>query len=282
MRRFLVSFVLTLAKAASLAGEPSGASFPIPQVVSEATNTPPATTEPVGRPVGFVWIKPGTFLMGSSNTEAERGKNENPLTQVTLTRGFWMGRHEVNQAEFQLVMGGDRSQFKGETLPMESVSWFNATNYCRKLSLRERAAGHLPPGYAFRLPTEAEWEYAARAGTSTVYLWGNEVGFGLANCTGCGSNFDGDRTSPVGTFAANKFGLHDVHGNVWEWVQDCWQEGYAGAPSDGSARLTGNCSSRILRGGSWLNNPSYLRIAYRNWLSSNLRDVNTGFRVARD
>ena len=227
----------------------------------------------------MVSIAGGSFSMGCGSPDTACLDAEKPVHTVTV-KSFRLSKHEVTFDQydaFAIATGRAKPDDKGwgrGDRPVINVNWEDANAFVTWLAKQT--------GEPYRLPTEAEWEYAARAGTSTIYLWGNEVGFGLANCTGCGSNFDGDRTSPVGTFAANKFGLHDVHGNVWEWVQDCWQEGYAGAPSDGSARLTGNCSSRILRGGSWLNNPSYLRIAYRNWLSSNLRDVNTGFRVARD
>jgi serine/threonine-protein kinase PpkA len=227
----------------------------------------------------MVSIAGGSFSMGCGVPDTACLDAEKPVHTVKV-KSFKLSKHEVTFDQydaFAAATGRAKPDDKGwgrGNRPVINVNWDDAHAFVTWLAKET--------GDPYRLPTEAEWEYAARAGTSTVYLWGNEVGFGLANCTGCGSNFDGDRTSPVGTFAANKFGLHDVHGNVWEWVQDCWQEGYAGAPTDGSARLTGNCSSRILRGGSWLNNPSYLRIAYRNWLSSNLRDVNTGFRVARD
>ncbi len=233
---------------------------------------------PRARPA-MVSIAGGSFSMGCGAPDNACLDAEKPVHTVNV-KNFKLSRHEITFDQYDAFASAtrrtrpdDKGWGRGDR-PVINVSWEDANAFVTWLA-RET-------GEPYRLPTEAEWEYAARAGTSTVYLWGNEIGFGLANCTGCGSNFDGDRTSPVGTFAANRFGLHDMHGNVWEWVQDCWQEGYASAPSDGSARLTGNCSSRILRGGSWLNNPSYLRVAYRNWLSSNLRDVNTGFRVARD
>ncbi len=227
----------------------------------------------------MVSIAGGKFSMGCGAPDGACLDAEKPVHTVTV-KSFKLSKHEVTFDQYDAFAAAtgrakpDDGGWGRGSRPVINVNWEDANAFVTWLAKQTREP--------FRLPTEAEWEYAARAGTSTVYLWGNEIGFGLANCTGCGSNFDGDRTSPVGTFAASKFGLHDMHGNVWEWVQDCWQDGYAGAPTDGSARMTGNCSSRILRGGSWLNNPSYLRVAYRNWLSSSLRDVNTGFRVARD
>ena len=226
----------------------------------------------------MVSIPAGSFSMGCGAPDTACLAAEQPVHTVKVN-GFRLSKFEITFDQydaFATATGRARPDDKGwgrGNRPVMNVNWDDASAFVGWLAAQT--------GEPYRLPTEAEWEYAARAGSSTVYLWGNEIGFGLANCTGCGSNFDGDRTSPVGTFAANGFGLHDMHGNVWEWVQDCWQEGYAGAPSDGAARLGGNCSSRVLRGGSWLNNPSYLRVAYRNWLSANLRDVNTGFRVAR-
>ena len=137
---------------------------------------------------------------------------------------------------------------------MINVSWEDAEAYVAWLS-RET-------GEAYRLPSESEWEYAARAGTTTRYTWGQDIGRNRANCGDCGSRWDGDRTAPVGSFAANGWGLHDMHGNVWEWVADCWHENYARAPRDGSAWTSGgNCGRRVLRGGSWFLSPAFLRSA---------------------
>ena len=117
--------------------------------------------------------------------------------------------------------------------------------------------------------SESEWEYVARGGTQTKYWWGDEIGRGRANCDGCGSRWDDEKTAPVGSFRANGFGLHDVHGNVWEWVEDCWHGDYEGAPTDGSAWTSGgDCGSRVLRGGSWYFVPGFLRSANRDWLSA--------------
>ena len=128
----------------------------------------------------------------------------------------------------------------------------------------------------YRLPTDAEWEYAARAGTETMYSWGNEIGRNRANCDGCASLWGGSRTALVGSFKANGWGLHDMHGNVMEWVQDCWNDNYEGAPTDGSAWLSGDCSMRVLRGGGWNNEPRDLWSANRIWTSSESRFY--GFR----
>ncbi|MDE2886899.1 MAG: formylglycine-generating enzyme family protein [Gemmatimonadota bacterium] len=126
-----------------------------------------------------------------------------------------------------------------------------------------------------------EWEYAARAGTTTRYSWGDEIVSNLANCDGCGGRWDDESTAPVGSFPANAWGLNDMHGNVWEWVQDCWNGSYSGAPADGSAWESGDCSSRVLRGGSWNLPPQYLRAAYRSRFDIEFRVGYHGFRVAR-
>ena len=159
--------------------------------------------------------------------------------------------------------------------PVIDVSWEDAEAYVAWLS-RET-------GESYRLPSESEWEYAARAGTTTRYSWGQDVGRNRANCRDCGSRWDGDQTAPAGSFAANGWGLHDMHGNVWEWVADCWHENYARAPRDGTAWTSGgNCGRRVLRGGSWSNTPVYLRSANRNNLRCRrAQRRQRGFRVSR-
>jgi formylglycine-generating enzyme required for sulfatase activity len=153
------------------------------------------------------------------------------------------------------------------------VSWDDAQQYMAWLSRRT--------GKTYRLLSEAEWEYAARAGSAdTAYFWGDEIGDGNANCDGCGSQWDGKQTAPVGSFAASPFGLHDMNGNVFEWVQDCYQP-YGEAPSDGSARTSEDCKLRIVRGGSWLDEPRDLRSAVRFRNPPDVRYNSVGFRVAR-
>ena len=138
-------------------------------------------------------------------------------------------------------------------------------------------------GKPYRLLSEAEWEYAARAGTQTAYSWGDEIGKGNANCNGCGSQWDGRQTAPVGSFAPNAFGLYDMHGNVWEWVEDCYHDNYDGAPTDGSAwTAVGDCTYRVVRGGSWQDLPSDLRAANRHRRHSDvIQRKELGFRVVR-
>ncbi len=133
----------------------------------------------------------------------------------------------------------------------------------------------------FNLPSEAQWEYAARAGSNTQYSWGNSIGKNKANCDGCGSQWDDKETAPVGSFKANAFGLYDMHGNVWEWTQDCWNDSYKGASGNANPRLTGECGYRVVRGGSWFNYSRDLRAAYRSSESRVFRFYSYGFRLSR-
>jgi formylglycine-generating enzyme required for sulfatase activity len=155
-----------------------------------------------------------------------------------------------------------------------NVSWNDTQTYLRWLSEKT--------GRRYRLPSEAEWEYAARAGSRTAYWWGNGLGKANANCAGCGSEFDRRETAPVGSFAANALGLYDMLGNVAEWVEDCWNSTYKGAPSDGSAWTRDRCPEHVLRGGSFNNDPRYIRAAARFKYDADVRFSANGFRVARD
>jgi formylglycine-generating enzyme required for sulfatase activity len=158
--------------------------------------------------------------------------------------------------------------------PVINVTWDDARNYAAWLSRMT--------GKPYRLLSEAEFEYAARAGTQTVYPWGNEIGKNNANCNGCGSRWDNRQPSPVGSFAANAFELYDMHGNIWQWIEDCYHEDYEGAPQDGSSWVEGaDCDQRVVRGGSWFYNPQDLRSANRYRYTTHARDGNLGFRVGR-
>ena len=223
----------------------------------------------------------GSFTMGSPSHERGRYDSEGPQRRVTIERPFAVGQYEVTFAEWDACAsaGGcshrpsDEGWGRGRR-PVMNVSWNDAKEYVRWLSRRT--------GKRYRLLSEAEWEYAARAGTRTRYHWGDSVGHNRAACDACGSRWDDDRTAPVGSFGANRFGLHDVHGNVSEWVEDCWHDSYRGAPSNGRAwTFGGNCGRRVGRGGSWSNVPRHLRAAVRGRDSAGVRDVNNGFRVAR-
>ena len=225
----------------------------------------------------MVAIPGGSFRMGCvSGLDCQ--DDEKPVHEVRVA-SFALSKYEVTFEEYDGFVAAtgrrspnDQGWGRGRR-PVIRVSWDDAVAYAEWLSAQT--------GERYRLPTEAEWEYAARAGSTTKYGWGNEIGQNRANCRGCGSQWDGEKTAPVGSFNPNAFGLHDMHGNLWEWVHDCWSDSYQGAPTDGSARTSGDCESRVLRGGSWFNRPELLRAASRLRDSPGLRYVNLGFRVAR-
>jgi formylglycine-generating enzyme required for sulfatase activity len=221
----------------------------------------------------LVEIPTGTFLMGSKAdpfASVQPRSDEQPQRSVSI-KSFAMGKYEVTQEQWFAVMGTMPSNFKGRTLPVENVTWADAKEFATKLSRKT--------GKNYRLPTEAEWEYAARAGSQTAYSFGhneNELGrFAWF------SGNSGIKTSPVGEKLPNNFGLYDMHGNVWEWMGDCWNGNYSGAPNDESAWTAGNCSMRVLRGGSWGSNPQDLRSATRDRLNADSRFYSIGFRVVR-
>ena len=231
----------------------------------------------------MVVVPAGSFTMGSPSSEKGRDDNEGPVHRVRIPVPFAVGKYEVTFAEWDACVsaggcGGYRPKDRGwgrGRRPVIFASWKDAKAYVGWLSEKT--------GKEYRLLSESEWEFAARAGTTTRYSWGNAIiGRNRANCRGCGSRWDFKETAPVGSFAANGFGLHDMHGNVYEWVEDCWNGSYAGAPSDGSAWESGDCSQRVLRGGSWYRLPRYLRAASRGWGDTGFRYyVSGGFRVAR-
>lgn len=220
-------------------------------------------------------IASGAFEMGANDALPF----ERPRHRVTLARPFAIGRREVTFAEWDRCVAAsacrhrpnDQGWGRGDR-PVLDVSWSDAKAFTAWLSQ--------VTGQRYRLPTEAEWEYAARAGATTAYWWGREIGTGRANCAGCGG-LEG-QTVPVGSFPANRFGLFDTAGNIAEWVEDCWHDSYRGAPADGSAWTTGACRERVLRGGSFGNNPSYLRSSSRFKYDVDVRYVGNGFRVVRE
>ena len=228
----------------------------------------------------FANIPAGKFLMGSPATEKERSPNETQH-EVTLTQGFRMGVHEVTQAQYEQVMGKNPSHFKGATLPVETVSYDDALAFCQKLSdlPAEKAAGR-----KYRLPTEAEWEYCCRAGTSTPFHFGNELNGTQANCDGnnpYGTTKKGpylEKTSPVGSYPANAWGLYDMHGNVWEWCQDWYGDYPKQSVTDPRGPEVG--SFCVNRGGSWIYEAALCRSAYRYWNDPSLRGSWLGFRLA--
>jgi len=214
----------------------------------------------------MVVIPAGRFPMGSTTG----GSDERPVRTVTVP-SFSIGKFEVTQREWQAIMGSNPSRIKGDTLPIEQVSWNDAQTFVQRLSART--------GKRYRLPSEAEWEFAARAGSTADYSYGSDRSQLVQH--GWFQENSGRQTRPVGQKLANAFGLHDVHGNVMEWVQDCWNDSYAGAPTDGSAWERGDCSRRVLRGGSWDSNLENARAASRLRGVDTNRYLDFGFRVAR-
>ncbi len=227
----------------------------------------------------FAPVAPGSFQMGSPAGEKDRLETETPHT-VRIGKGFWMGIHEVTQKQYAQVTGGDPVHFKGDNLPVEKVSFDDALDFCRKLSAlpQERAAGR-----TYRLPTEAEWEYACRAGTNTPFHFGESVNGMQANHDGTkpyGSGQKGPnlgKTAPVGSYPANAWGLHDMHGNVWEWCADWYGPLAADAVTDPKGADKG--AGRVLRGGSWANAGKNCRAADRYGYDPSSRTNYLGFRV---
>ena len=234
-----------------------------------------------GKGPEMVMIPAGSFRMG--DIQGVGGKDELEVHEVRIARPFAMGRYEVTFAEYD-----EFARATGRRLPDDSgwgrgrqpviyVLWQDAVAYAEWLTEQT--------GKRYRLPSEAEWEYAARAHEETAYWWGNEMQVGMANCYGCDGRWGEKQKAPVGSFPANPFGLFDTAGNVWEWVQDCWHESYKDAPKDGSAWLeakAGDCGRRVHRGGSWYFIPRSLRSSSRNRDFTVVRSNTIGFRLAQD
>jgi formylglycine-generating enzyme required for sulfatase activity len=221
----------------------------------------------------MVVVPAGTFEMGSG------ADMESPIHRVTIAKSFAIGRYEVTFREWDLcvVAGGCKyspgdQNWGRDDRPVVNLSWLDAKEFVKWLSEKT--------GQSYRLPSEAEWEYAARAGTSTSYWWGREIGTRQANCRECGGG--GAQTSPVGSFKSNAFGLFDTAGNAAEWVEDCWNDNYRNAPRDGSAWTTGQCQLRGLRGGSFDSQAKYLRSQARFRYDLDVRYLANGFRVVRE
>ncbi|MCL2591484.1 MAG: formylglycine-generating enzyme family protein [Betaproteobacteria bacterium] len=237
----------------------------------------------------FVLVQPGVFMMGCSEGDTECLGDERPQHPVKITQAFYLGKHEVTQKQWTAIMGNNPSRFRGDDRPVENVSWNDVQEFIHRLNGLEGTS-------KYRLPTEAEWEYAARAGVATKFPF---------DATRAGehawywNNSDGE-THPVGGKQPNPWGLHDMHGNVWEWVQDWYGEGYYASSltsssgtivqpkelmsgpkiviNDPKGAIEG--SGRVLRGGSWGNDLRYLRSAHRNAYAPDYRNANTGFRLA--
>jgi len=237
--------------------------------------SPPAPTAPAnvsgfiedlgnGLKIEMVKIPAGSFAMGSPGSG-----NETPLHRVDV-REFYMGKYAVTQAQYQEIAKSNPSHFKGADLPVEEVSWQDAKNFCQYLNIYT--------GKNYRLPSEAEWEYACRAGSRGLYCFGDEEN--LLEQYAWYSKNSGATTHAVGQKKPNGYGLYDMHGNVWEWGEDVWHENYNGAPSDGSAWVSGGDNRyRLLRGGGWYDDANVCRAASRDWYDPDDGDYNVGFRL---
>jgi formylglycine-generating enzyme required for sulfatase activity len=227
----------------------------------------------------LVWISPGEFLMGSPFNEQGRDPDEGPQTKASIPHGFWMGRHEVTQAEYEDVMGTNPSLSTADpNRPVDRVNWFEAMEYCARLTKLQEGARLLPKGYAFRLPTEAEWEYCCRAGSTTRYCFGEDLSDSDLSSFAWFTRNSDFMSHPVGTKKPNAWGLYDMHGNVWEWCLNRWD----GPLPGGSITNTPKAEEgglRVARGGSWLYEAKACRSANRDDYGASNRCSDVGFRV---
>ena len=288
-----VDFELTDEVARELAA--AGAKKIVIDAVRANYRPPAKRAEPVRPPNDFepemVWIPPGGFMMGAKNGP----EYEKPVHRVTISQGFYMGKYEVTQAQWLTVMGNNPSHFIGDNLPVDQISWSAAVSFVRRLNMRDSA-------FVYRLPTEAEWEYAARAGTVDDYAGQlDAMGWYVQNSGRVSAQGEalavlrandsaeylrlalenGGRTHPVGRKSPNGYGLFDMHGNVWEWCEDSFHDDYSNAPADGSAWLGGpHAQQHVLRGGSWIDLANWCRSATRAWELPNFSfTFHIGLRV---
>lgn len=246
---------------------------------SQAEDKPAARTFTNSLGMKFAYIPPGTFMMGSPKDEKSRANDENQH-KVTLTKGFYLGICTVTQEEWLALMGKNPSKFQGEKgLPVEQVNWHECQEFIKKLTAKDKQP--------YRLPTEAEWEYACRAGTTTPFCFGETISTDQANYNGKYAYGEGrkgvfrGKTMPVGSFPPNAWGLYDMHGNVCQWCQDRFSNSYNSKYPDADAidPLGTVGESNVLRGGSWIDNPLECRAAYRGGSRPALRHALVGFRV---
>lgn len=267
---------------------------PRPVVAQSTRKAGDAFQDPLaggGKGPEMVVIPAGSFTMGSPSNEAGRFDNEGPQRTVRIGYALAVGKYEVTWTDWEACVddgscpAANDDKFGQGRRPVTYVSWKDAQTYVSWLSSKT--------GETYRLLSEAEWEYAARAGTTGRFSNNGgdsqvcEIGNGAKGSsngsypnTACQDRYI-NKTAPAGSFAPNAFGLYDMHGNVWEWVEDCYEAGYAAEPSDGSAYTKSSCRKRVIRGGSWRNKPQYLRSAHRGWTTPGNQNVNIGFRVAR-
>ena len=261
----------------------------MPLTLSHRTLTAQYYPEDLGEDVSLdmVFVPGGTFQMGSPPDEPQREDDEGPQHPVTVP-DMCVGKYPVTQVQWRIVAGypqvnielkSNPSNFEGDSLPVEQVSWDEAVEFCDRLTAKT--------GRAYRLPSEAQWEYACRGGKSSPFAFGKTLTTDLANYDG-NHTYDGPKgeyrstTTPVGTFPANAYGLYDMHGDVWEWCEDHWHDHYEGTPEDGIAWLKNGSNpdaARILRGGSWISNPRRCRSASRHFIAAGSHNPYVGFRV---
>ena len=235
-------------------------------------------TRPSSAPDRMVWIPPGEAFIGSSSEERDRGLDEGPQTKVVIAQGFWMGKFEVTQREFMAVMGVNPSHYTGDlNRPVDKVSWQEAMEYCSRRAASEEEAGTLPEDFFYRLPTEVEWEYACRAGSTTRFSFGDDQDYARLGAYAWFNVNSGSETHPVGLKKANPWGLHDMYGNVWEWCLDHGNDSGTGVTSSSSSNS--RSSLRGARGGSWLYEGRFCRSANRDAYFPTNRCSDLGFRI---
>ena len=225
----------------------------------------------------MVVVPAGKYTMGVVKGK----KREKPAHEVTIAKSFAISKYEVTWDEWEACMaaGGckrepDDHKWGRGNMPIINISWEHANNYVKWLSEKT--------GHTYRLATEAEWEYAARAGTTTNYWWGDKLKKKYANCRKCGTKWSGKQSAPVGSFPPNPWGIHDMHGNIWEWTADCWNPNHEGAPSDASVRSEGDCTKRVVRSGSWYYYPKLSHSQSRDKFAADLFSYNIGIRPVRE
>jgi formylglycine-generating enzyme required for sulfatase activity len=261
-----------------------------PKVLSQAAELalkPGATFKECANCPEMIVVPPGTFMMGAAASDSGAEADESPKHTVTIAKPFAVSKFDVTFDEWDACYAlfgcdyqpGDMGWGRGRH-PVVNVTWDDVQQYVKWLSRQT--------GKQYRLLSESEWEYSARAGSDKTYYWGDDIGRGNASCDGCGSQWDNKETAPVGSFPPNAFGLDDMLGNVFQWVQDCYHESYQGAPTDGAAfempcpgGTTGAGTRRVLRGGAFGEPPANLRAAHRDWFNTGVRAGGVGFRVAK-
>jgi formylglycine-generating enzyme required for sulfatase activity len=219
----------------------------------------------------FVLIPAGSFTMGADKNFEDASDDETPQHRVSISKPFYLGKYEVTQAQWTAVMGNNPSKFKDRSNPVEQVSWNDVQAFIRRLNQQE---GH----NHYRLPTEAEWEYATRAGSTGAYSFGDDAD-SLGRYAWYSDN-SGDKRYPVGQKEPNAWGLHDMHGNVWEWVQDWYGERYYSNSPGSDPKGPSSGSRRVERGGCWCGSAKFCRSAYRNRVTPDYRHGSLGFRLA--